>query len=284
MILALPLAALAALAPLRPAAPDPRHPLMPVPASLVWGDGRLRVDTAFAVAMPARLRDARLARAVARFLMRLGHATGLRLAQGQAGLTLAVKGPGEPVQSPAEDESYALALGAARAPPAPPVPRGGRAGRARGGGGRGGPGPAPRRRRELRARRGAVRRHARRRDDGGRAPRPGDPAPASPGRLRRLVFSRGTHRGPAPLRLARAPDRRRTPLRAAPGHQAAARRDGRGQAQRLPLASLGRPGLPGGEPALSAAAGQGLRQPLLQPAGHQGDRGLRARPRDPRAP
>jgi hexosaminidase len=108
MILALPLAALAALAPLRPAAPDPRHTLMPVPASLVWGDGRLRVDTAFAVAMPARLRDARLARAVARFLMRLGHATGLRLAQGQAGLTLAVKGPGEPVQSPAEDESYAL--------------------------------------------------------------------------------------------------------------------------------------------------------------------------------
>ena len=72
MFLALPLAALAAFAPMSRAAPDPRHTLMPVPASIVWGEGRLRLDTSFTVTLTAGRRDPRLDRAVARFLVRLG--------------------------------------------------------------------------------------------------------------------------------------------------------------------------------------------------------------------
>src|SRR6266542_5747200 len=104
MFIPLPLAALAALAPMSLAAPDPRHTLMPVPASSVWSEGRFRLDTSFTVTLPAGHRDHRLDRAVARFLVRLGGATGLRAGRGAAGLALAVKGPGEAVQSPAEDE------------------------------------------------------------------------------------------------------------------------------------------------------------------------------------
>src|ERR1044071_1517607 len=108
MILPPPLAALAPLPPPERPAPDPRHTLMPVPASLAWGEGRLRLDTSFAVTMPAGLRDPRLTRAVTRFLTRLGRATGIAVGRGRGGLALAVRGPGEAVQSPAEDESYAL--------------------------------------------------------------------------------------------------------------------------------------------------------------------------------
>src|ERR1043166_3419994 len=99
MILALPLAALAALTPPERPAPDPRHTLMPVPASLPWGEGRLRLDPSFAGTSPGGPGDAALPRAVTRFLTRLGLAPGIPVAWGRAGLALAVKGPGEAVQS-----------------------------------------------------------------------------------------------------------------------------------------------------------------------------------------
>jgi len=108
MLMSQMLAALAALVPPRAAAPDPRHTLMPVPAALTWGEGRLRLDSAFTVTIGGAAGDGRLERAVARFRDRLAGVTGLLMGRGTGGLAIAVKGPGEAVQSPAEDESYAL--------------------------------------------------------------------------------------------------------------------------------------------------------------------------------
>ena len=81
---------------------------MPVPASVSWRVGRLRLDSAFSVRIAGALRDERLDRAVSRFVHRAEAVTALILNRGAAGLTLAVKGAGERVQSPAEDESYTL--------------------------------------------------------------------------------------------------------------------------------------------------------------------------------
>ena len=113
MIIALSLAALAA-----PAANPPQnqggrpHSLMPVPASLEWKAGRLRLDSAFTVTTAAPAGDSRLERAVARFRVRLAALTGLPPGRGGPGLTLDVRRPGEKVQSPAEDESYVLDVAA----------------------------------------------------------------------------------------------------------------------------------------------------------------------------
>ena len=109
MLASLTLVALAAGAPpVRGAPPDPRHTLMPVPATLAWGEGRLRLDSAFTVTIGSPAGDGRLARGVARFRDRLGRATGLLMGRGKVGLVVQVKGPGEKIQSPAEDESYVL--------------------------------------------------------------------------------------------------------------------------------------------------------------------------------
>ena len=93
--------------------PAPAQPaLMPVPASVSWRVGRFRLDSSFAVRIEQPRRDARLDRAIARFLRRAERMTGLLLERGAAGLTLQVAGPGERVQSPAEDESYVLEISA----------------------------------------------------------------------------------------------------------------------------------------------------------------------------
>jgi hexosaminidase len=85
--------------------------LMPVPATVTWRHGRLRLDSTFSVRITGARADARLARAVQRFVGRAEGSTGLLLNRGVAGLTLSVSGPGERVQSPAEDESYTLEVG-----------------------------------------------------------------------------------------------------------------------------------------------------------------------------
>ena len=116
MLASLTLAALAAGVGQGPgAAPDPRHTLMPVPALLTWGEGRLRLDTAFTVTIGSPARDGRLERAVARFRDRLARATGLLLGRGKGGLAVRVKGPGQKIQSPSEDESYLLEVRASGA-------------------------------------------------------------------------------------------------------------------------------------------------------------------------
>ena len=91
----------------------PAHHLMPVPASLQWGSGRLRLDSTFAVAVRG-YSDARLAGAVARMVRRLEGRLGVSLTHPPAGATLVVEaqGPGQAVQTPTEDESYTLEVSA----------------------------------------------------------------------------------------------------------------------------------------------------------------------------
>jgi hexosaminidase len=99
-----------------PAAPPPAHHLMPVPASLQWGSGRLRLDSTFAVAVRG-YRDARLAGAVTRMVRRLEARLGVSLTHPPTGATLVVEaqGPGQAVQTPTEDESYTLDVSATQA-------------------------------------------------------------------------------------------------------------------------------------------------------------------------
>ena len=100
---------------------------MPVPASVQWGDGRLRLDSTFAVAVRG-YRDARLVGAVYRMIRRLEGRLGAALVapaslplppRGLAGphladdasrnaLVVEVQGAGQTVQRETEDESYTL--------------------------------------------------------------------------------------------------------------------------------------------------------------------------------
>src|SRR5262245_60014523 len=89
---------------------DPAPALMPVPASVNWRVGKLRLDSSFTVRLAGPVREDRLTRGVTRFLRRAGPMTGLLLDRGVAGLTLAVQHPGERVQSAGEDESYTLEI------------------------------------------------------------------------------------------------------------------------------------------------------------------------------
>ncbi len=90
--------------------------LMPLPVHVEPAQGRLRLDSTFTVSAP-QFADARLRAGIARALTRLAD----RVAQPVApepgagpAATLAVRvaGAGEAVQSPDEDESYALEVGA----------------------------------------------------------------------------------------------------------------------------------------------------------------------------
>jgi hexosaminidase len=117
--------AMLALVPAAPAAaqaaaPHHTHHLMPVPASLQWGTGRLRIDSTFTVAVRPQ-GDGRLVRAVARMTRRLEARLGVPLAKdlasdpARATLVVEADGPGQAVQTPTEDESYTLEVGATRA-------------------------------------------------------------------------------------------------------------------------------------------------------------------------
>ncbi len=93
---------------------------MPVPRSLTLGAGRLTLDSEFRVAVTS-LSDARLARGVARMLVRLGRRTALTLSP-EAGLdtlaarlVIAARGPGQAIQTETEDESYSLEVTPTRA-------------------------------------------------------------------------------------------------------------------------------------------------------------------------
>ena len=87
--------------------------LMPQPAQLSAQQGRLTLTPSFA-ATPDHYRDARLDAAIERSLARLRTQTGISIpasppAAGTSGaLVISVDGPGEPVQSVDEDESYSL--------------------------------------------------------------------------------------------------------------------------------------------------------------------------------
>lgn len=92
-------------------APDSTGRLMPVPASITWEAGRLRVDSTFTVRVLGQPKDARLDRGVLRFTRRAERQTGLLLNKGGRGVDIRVQGPGQAIQSPTEDESYQLTVG-----------------------------------------------------------------------------------------------------------------------------------------------------------------------------
>jgi len=102
------------------AAPHRAHHLMPVPASLQWDAGRLRLDSTFRVAVRPQ-GDGRLVRAVARMTRRLEARLGVTLAKdlasnpARATLVVEADGPGQAVQTPTEDESYILDVSATQA-------------------------------------------------------------------------------------------------------------------------------------------------------------------------
>jgi hexosaminidase len=93
--------------------PAGRHALMPVPASLRFMGGRMKVEQTFTVAYQGYA-DARLRGGVERALRRLERRTGFEFtrtpaeAPAAANLVLQTGGPGKSVPSLEEDESYAL--------------------------------------------------------------------------------------------------------------------------------------------------------------------------------
>jgi hexosaminidase len=93
-----------------PPSATPVHNLMPVPASLVFGEGRFPLDSGFGATI-MRFRDPRLEAAVSRAVMRLGRRIGVPVGRpGGAGLVVDVASAGQPVQTPEEDESYSLVV------------------------------------------------------------------------------------------------------------------------------------------------------------------------------
>jgi hexosaminidase len=90
--------------------------LMPVPANVQLGAGRLAVDSSFSVALTGH-HDARLERAAQRFLRLLGRQTGLILSAepadaSKATLVIHTDHDSQPVQELGEEESYVLEVGA----------------------------------------------------------------------------------------------------------------------------------------------------------------------------
>ncbi len=103
--------------------------LMPQPARVTPGQGRLKVDATFRIALSGYT-EPRLERAAGRLIRQLQRLTGIplsmELASGaaQATLEIATAGASLPVQQAGEDESYRLEVTAARARIAAPNPLG----------------------------------------------------------------------------------------------------------------------------------------------------------------
>jgi hexosaminidase len=89
------------------------HRLMPVPATIKFLAGRLKIDPSFTVAVDGHT-DARLEAGIYRTSRRLEGRTGFEFLRGTASdsqtatLLIQCKGPGSPVPSVKEDESYSL--------------------------------------------------------------------------------------------------------------------------------------------------------------------------------
>jgi hexosaminidase len=90
--------------------------LLPVPANVQLGNGRLAIDSSFSVALTGH-NDARLERAVQRFLGQLRRQTGLILSAkpidaSKATMVIFTDHDSKPVQELGEEESYVLEVGA----------------------------------------------------------------------------------------------------------------------------------------------------------------------------
>ena len=90
-----------------------QHRLMPVPAAIQFLDGRLKIDASFTVAVDGHT-DARLEAGIYRASRRLEGRTGFEFLRAPASdsqtakLLIQCSGPGSPVPSVKEDESYSL--------------------------------------------------------------------------------------------------------------------------------------------------------------------------------
>jgi len=109
---------------------QPKLNLMPYPANLQTGNGRLRIDSSFSVALTGHT-EARLDRAVQRFLRQLSRQTALLIpvnsspkASSKPTLTLHTSHASKEVQELGEDESYALSITADGAQIDAPTPLG----------------------------------------------------------------------------------------------------------------------------------------------------------------
>jgi hexosaminidase len=109
---------------------QPRLNLMPYPANLQTGNGSLRIDSSFSVALTGHT-EARLDRAVQRFLRQLSRQTALPIpvnsstrASTKPTLTLHTNHASKEVQELGEDESYALSITADGAQIDAPTPLG----------------------------------------------------------------------------------------------------------------------------------------------------------------
>ncbi len=89
--------------------------LMPLPAKIVFGPGKLKIDSSFRVSLNG-YQEPRLALAADRFLKRLVLVTGIPLSltieknPARAALEIRCSGPGQKLQTVAEDESYGLEI------------------------------------------------------------------------------------------------------------------------------------------------------------------------------
>src|SRR5436309_2069321 len=102
--------------------------LMPVPASVQVGTGDLRIDPSFSVSLAGYV-EARLDRAVKRFLRQLARQTALPLSErpvtaGNATLVVQTDHPSKQIQEVGEDESYVLEITPALARLTAPTPLG----------------------------------------------------------------------------------------------------------------------------------------------------------------
>jgi hexosaminidase len=110
------------------AAQQPTLNLMPIPASVQAGSGSLRVDSSFSVALSGH-GEARLDRAVERFLRQLAHQTALPLLlkpgkNPKATLIIQTEHASKEIQEVGEDESYVLEVSATGAKLSAPTPLG----------------------------------------------------------------------------------------------------------------------------------------------------------------
>ncbi|HSE97837.1 MAG TPA: beta-N-acetylhexosaminidase N-terminal domain-containing protein, partial [Blastocatellia bacterium] len=97
-----------------------QHRLMPVPASIQFQTGRLKIDASFTIGITDHT-DARLEAALHRAARRLEGRTGFEFSRDPASdpraatLVIQCKGPGSAVPSLREDESYTLEVDDRRA-------------------------------------------------------------------------------------------------------------------------------------------------------------------------
>lgn len=103
--------------------------LMPMPAKISFGQGKLPVDSEFRVVLSG-FNEPRLQRAVRRMIQHLSTNTGIPLPSeiekdaSKARLEISCQGQGEEIQSINEDESYTLEVNSARARLSAPTPVG----------------------------------------------------------------------------------------------------------------------------------------------------------------